>query len=40
LRRKLGELQVLERTIASLVSACATSCDGGAASDCVILQSP
>lgn len=40
LRRKLGELQVLERTVASLVSACATSCDGGAASDCVILQSP
>lgn len=39
LRRKLSELQVLERTIASLVTACATTCDGGAAADCVILQS-
>lgn len=38
LRRKLSELQVLERTIASLVTACAASCDGGAAADCVILQ--
>lgn len=38
LRRRLAELQALERTIASLVTACAATCDGGAASDCVILQ--
>ncbi len=38
LRRKLAELQALERSIASLVKACASTCDGGAASDCVILQ--
>jgi DNA-binding transcriptional MerR regulator len=38
LRRKLSELQALERTIASLVAACASTCDGGAARDCVILQ--
>jgi MerR family transcriptional regulator, copper efflux regulator len=38
LRRKLSELQALERTIASLVTACAATCDGGAAADCVILQ--
>jgi DNA-binding transcriptional MerR regulator len=38
LRRKLSELQALERTIASLVNACASTCEGGAASDCVILQ--
>lgn len=37
-RRKLSELQALERTIASLVAACASTCDGGAAADCVILQ--
>jgi DNA-binding transcriptional MerR regulator len=38
LRRKLAELQALERSIASLVTACAATCDGGAAADCVILQ--
>jgi DNA-binding transcriptional MerR regulator len=38
LRRKLSELQALERSIASLVTACAATCDGGAAADCVILQ--
>jgi hypothetical protein len=38
LRRKLSELQALERTVASLVAACASTCDGGAARDCVILQ--
>jgi MerR family transcriptional regulator, copper efflux regulator len=38
LRRKLAELQALERSIASLVTACASTCDGGAAKDCVILQ--
>jgi MerR family transcriptional regulator, copper efflux regulator len=38
LRRKLVELQALERSIVSLVTACAATCDGGAARDCVILQ--
>jgi DNA-binding transcriptional MerR regulator len=38
LRKKLGELQALERTIASLVTACASTCDGGATADCVIVQ--
>jgi MerR family transcriptional regulator, copper efflux regulator len=38
LRRKLAELQALERSIASLVTTCASTCDGGAAKDCVILQ--
>src|SRR5215468_10481321 len=38
LRRKLAELQALERSIASLVTTCAATCDGGAAADCVILQ--
>jgi len=38
LRRRRLELQALEATIASLVTACATTCDGGAAPDCVILQ--
>jgi MerR family transcriptional regulator, copper efflux regulator len=38
LRRKLAELQALERSIASLVTSCAATCDGGAAADCVILQ--
>jgi DNA-binding transcriptional MerR regulator len=38
LRRRLAELQTLERSIASLVTACAATCDGGAAADCVILQ--
>jgi len=38
LRRKLAELQALEQSIASLVTACASTCDGGAAADCVILQ--
>jgi hypothetical protein len=33
------ELQALEATIASLVTACAKTCGGGAAPDCVILQS-
>jgi DNA-binding transcriptional MerR regulator len=38
LRRRRVELQALEATIASLVSSCANSCDGGPAPDCVILQ--
>jgi DNA-binding transcriptional MerR regulator len=38
LRRRLAELKALEASIASLVTACAETCDGGAAPDCVILQ--
>jgi DNA-binding transcriptional MerR regulator len=38
LRRRLDELKALEASIASLVTACAETCDGGAALDCVILQ--
>ena len=38
LRRKLASLAALERTIASLITECASSCDGGAAPDCVILK--
>jgi DNA-binding transcriptional MerR regulator len=38
LRRKLGELQALERTIASLVTACASTCEGGTTADCVIVR--
>jgi DNA-binding transcriptional MerR regulator len=38
LRKKLGELQALERAIASMVAECASTCDGGATADCVILQ--
>lgn len=38
LRERLAELAALERSIASLVSACASTCEGGAAADCVILQ--
>ncbi len=38
LRRKLSELQTLEKTIASLVRECAVSCDGRAASECVIVK--
>jgi DNA-binding transcriptional MerR regulator len=38
LRDRLAELAALERTITSLVSACASICDGGAAADCVVLQ--
>jgi MerR family transcriptional regulator, copper efflux regulator len=38
LRERLAELAALERSIASLVSACASTCEGGAATDCVILQ--
>jgi DNA-binding transcriptional MerR regulator len=37
-RRKLAELKALETAIASLVSACDSSCAGGPASDCVIFQ--
>ena len=39
LRRRRLELQALEAAIASLVTACVNTCDGGAAPDCVILQS-
>jgi hypothetical protein len=39
LRRRCLELQALEAAIASLVTACVTTCDGGAAPDCVILRS-
>jgi MerR family transcriptional regulator, copper efflux regulator len=38
LRRRRIELQALEATVASLVTCCANTCDGGAAPDCVILQ--
>ena len=38
LRRKLAELEKLEKSIAALVKECAESCDGGAAADCVILR--
>jgi DNA-binding transcriptional MerR regulator len=38
LRRRMTELKALEVSIASLVTACAKTCDGGAAPDCVILQ--
>lgn len=38
LRRRRAELQALEASIASLVTCSASKCDGGAASDCVILQ--
>ena len=38
LRRRLAELQRLEKAIAGLVRECAASCDGGAAADCVILR--
>jgi DNA-binding transcriptional MerR regulator len=38
LRRRRAELQALEASIASLVTCCAETCDGGAAPDCVILQ--
>ncbi len=38
LRKKLGELQALERTIASLITACAATCEGGATAECVIVQ--
>jgi DNA-binding transcriptional MerR regulator len=38
LRRRRAELQSLEASIASLVTCCANTCDGGAGPDCVILQ--
>ena len=38
LRRKLASLAALERSIASLITECAASCDGGAAPGCVILK--
>jgi len=38
LRGRLAELQALERSIAALVTVCASTCEGGAANDCVILQ--
>jgi MerR family transcriptional regulator, copper efflux regulator len=38
LRRRMVELKALEASIASLVTACAETCDGGAALGCVILQ--
>jgi MerR family transcriptional regulator, copper efflux regulator len=38
LRCRMAELKALEASIASLVTACAKTCDGGAAPDCVILQ--
>jgi DNA-binding transcriptional MerR regulator len=40
LRCRIAELRALEASIASLVTSCAQSCDGGAAPDCVILQVP
>jgi MerR family copper efflux transcriptional regulator len=37
-RRKLEELQALERTLAGFVKTCTASCSGGPASACVILD--
>lgn len=37
-RRKLVELQELERSLAGFVSSCNTACAGGAAFDCTILE--
>lgn len=37
IRGRIAALSALERSIAGLVNACATTCDGGAAKDCVIL---
>jgi DNA-binding transcriptional MerR regulator len=37
IRSKIVALSTLEKTITSLISACTTTCDGGAASGCVIL---
>jgi hypothetical protein len=34
----MAELKALEASIASLVTACSETCDGGAAPDCVILR--
>lgn len=38
LRRKLDALRALECSIASPITECRASCDGGAAPDCVILK--
>jgi MerR family transcriptional regulator, copper efflux regulator len=38
IRNRIAALSALEKSIAGLVNACATTCDGGAASDCVILR--
>jgi DNA-binding transcriptional MerR regulator len=37
-REKLTELRALERSIAAFVVSCDTSCAGGPAADCVILE--
>jgi DNA-binding transcriptional MerR regulator len=37
IRHQIAALSALEKSIAGLVSACATTCDGGAASNCNIL---
>jgi DNA-binding transcriptional MerR regulator len=37
-RSRLAELSALETSIASLIVACKAGCDGGAVSDCVIVQ--
>lgn len=37
-RRKLGELQALEASLAAFVTSCNTACAGGAAVDCTILE--
>jgi DNA-binding transcriptional MerR regulator len=37
-RAKLSELRALERTIASFVATCDSSCAGGSGPDCVILD--
>lgn len=37
-RAKLAELKALERSIASFVATCDTSCTGGPGPDCVILE--
>jgi len=36
IRSRLAELHALEQSIASLIVACKTGCEGGAISDCVI----
>jgi DNA-binding transcriptional MerR regulator len=37
IRSQIAALSALETTIAGLISTCKASCDGGVASDCVIL---
>lgn len=38
IRSQIAELGALERSIAVLIDGCRTACDGGTASECVILE--